>query len=150
MEVRITKVRVAMAALFVLAGVGLASLLSPLVGTALANVGQVVNISDHSGSAFFAEVDSAGKLAVGDGAGPLSVDGTVASRPAAPASPWRAHQRIIGIGGDHWPIAGPSASPINLTSLSVTTAGSDRTGHDGRASTASTLPTARRVAAGRH
>jgi hypothetical protein len=121
MEVRITKVRVAMAALFVLAGIGLASLLSPLVGTALANVGQVVNISDHSGSAFFAEVDSAGKLAVGDGAGPLSVDGTVASRPAAPASPWRAHQSIQGVGGDHWPIAGPSASPINLTSLSFTT-----------------------------
>ena len=48
MEVRITKLRVAMAALFVLAGVGLASLLSPLVGTALATVGQVVNISDHS------------------------------------------------------------------------------------------------------
>ena len=58
MEVRITKLRVAMAALFVLAGVGLASLLSPLVGTALATVGQVVNISDHSGSAFFAKVDS--------------------------------------------------------------------------------------------
>ena len=35
MEVRVTKLRVAMAALFVLAGVGLASLLSPLVGTAL-------------------------------------------------------------------------------------------------------------------
>ena len=42
MEVRITKLRVAMAALFVLAGVGLASLLSPLVGTALATVGQTV------------------------------------------------------------------------------------------------------------
>ena len=96
MEVRITKLRVAMAALFVLAGVGLASLLSPLVGTALANVGQVVNISDHSASAFFAKVSSDGKLAVGDGAGPLSVDGTVAARPAAPASPWRvepAHPR---------------------------------------------------------
>ena len=49
MEVRITKVRVATAALFVLAGVGLASLLTSLVSTALANVGQVVNISDHSG-----------------------------------------------------------------------------------------------------
>ena len=58
MEVRITKLRVAMAALFVLAGVGLASLLSPLVGTALATVGQVVNISDHSASAYFAKVDS--------------------------------------------------------------------------------------------
>jgi hypothetical protein len=117
MEVRITKLRVALAALFVLAGVGLASLLSPLVGTALANVGQVVNISDHSGSAFFAKVDSAGKLAVGDGAGPLSVDGTVAGRTAAPASPWHAladiHNGVF--------LAGPSASPINVTSLSIST-----------------------------
>ena len=42
MEVRfkLTKYRVAMAALFVLAGVGLGSLLSPLVGNALATVGQ--------------------------------------------------------------------------------------------------------------
>ena len=118
MEVRITKVRVAMAALFVLAGVGLASLLSPLVGSALATVGQVVNISDHSGSAFFAKVDSTGKLAVGDGAGPFSVDGTVAARSAAPASPWRASESI-GNGGNF--IAGPSATPINLTSLSIST-----------------------------
>jgi hypothetical protein len=118
MHIRITKTRVAMAALFVLAGVGLASLLSPLVGTALANVGQVVNISDHSGSAFFAEVSSDGKLAVGDGAGPLSVDGTVSGRPAAPASPWRANA-LIHNGGNF--IAGPSAAPINLTSLSIST-----------------------------
>jgi hypothetical protein len=62
MEVRITKLRVALAALFVLAGVGLASLLSPLVSTALATVGQTVNISDHSASAFFAKVDSSGAL----------------------------------------------------------------------------------------
>ena len=62
MQVGITKMRVALAALFVLAGVGLASLLSPLVSTALATVGQVVNISDHSASAFFAKVDSSGAL----------------------------------------------------------------------------------------
>ena len=117
MEVRITKLRLAAAGLFVLAGVGLASLLSPLVGTALANVGQVVNISDHSASAFFAKVDSTGKLSVGDGAGPLSVDGTVASRPAAPASPWSASENIAG--GVF--IAGPTTSPINVTSLSVST-----------------------------
>ena len=60
MEVRITKLRVAIAALFVLAGVGLVSLLSPLVSTALATVGQTVNISDRSGSAYFAKVDSPG------------------------------------------------------------------------------------------
>ena len=117
MEVRITKTRVALAALFVLAGVGLASLLSPLVGTALATVGTVSNISDHSASAYFAKVSSDGKLAVGDGAGPLSVDGTVTDRPAAPASPWRAS---VPFETDAV-IAGPSASPINVTSLSVST-----------------------------
>ena len=119
MQIRITKSRAAIAALFVLAGVGLGSLLSPLVGSALATVGQTVNISDHSGSAFFAKVSSDGKLAVGDGAGPLSVDGTVASRPAAPASPWRFSGVIHSPNGAF--IAGPSASPINLTSLSVST-----------------------------
>jgi hypothetical protein len=119
MEVRITKTRVAMAALFVLAGVGLASLLSPLVGTALATVGTVSNISDHSSSAFFAKVSSDGKLAVGDGAGPLSVDGTLTSRPAAPSSPWRVSADIKLNAGAF--IVGPSASPINVTSLSIST-----------------------------
>ena len=120
MEVRITKTRVALAALFMLAGVGLASLLSPLVESALANVGQVVNISDHSTSAFFAKVDSTGKLAVGDGAGPLSVDGTVTGRSAAPASPW--YSRALNIANTSGVfLAGPSASPINVTSLSIST-----------------------------
>jgi hypothetical protein len=121
MEVRITKTHVALAALFVLAGVGLGSLLSPLVETALANVGQTVNISDHSASAYFAKVSSDGKLAVGDGAGPLSVDGTVASRLAAPASPWSASTSINGFAAPGQPIAGPSSVPINLTSLSLST-----------------------------
>jgi hypothetical protein len=118
MKGRLTKLRVALAALFVLAGVGLGNLLSPLVGSALATVGTVSNISDHSASAYFATVSSDGKLAVGDGAGPLSVDGTVASRPAAPASPWHARadiQNTITL------ITGPSALPINITSLSVST-----------------------------
>ena len=108
-----------MAALFVLAGVGLASLLSPLVGTALATAGQIVNISDHSGSPNFAKVSSDGKLAVGDGAGPLNVEGTVSGRPAAPASPWRANVSIDPTTSAV--IAGPSASPINVTSLSIST-----------------------------
>jgi hypothetical protein len=118
MEIRITKARVALAAVFVLAGVGVGNLLSPLVGTALATVGQTVNISDHSSSAYFAKVDSAGKLAVGDGSGPLSVDGTVASRPVAPASPWSASEDIeFGI----TLLSGPSAVPIDVTSLSIST-----------------------------
>jgi hypothetical protein len=115
MEVRIARLRVAIAALFVLAGVGLASLLSPLVGTALATAGQIVNVSDPA-NANTAKVDSAGKLYVGDGAGPLSVDGTVASRPAAPASPWSAS---LDIPGTLTRITGPSVSPINVTSLSL-------------------------------
>ena len=119
MRIGITKSRAAVAALFVLAGVGLGSLLSPLVGSALATVGQTVNISDHSASAFFAKVSSDGKLAVGDGAGPLSVDGTVSDRPAAPASPWRASEDIQDTGAY---ITGPSATPINVTSLSISTA----------------------------
>jgi hypothetical protein len=124
MEVRITKLRMATGTLFVLAGVGLGSLLSPLVGSALANVGQVVNISDHSGSAYFAKVDSTGKLAVGDGAGPLSVDGTVSGRPAAPASPWHASGNPAG---SLW-LAGPTASPINVTSISISTDAPDGEG----------------------
>ena len=64
MEVRfkLTRYRMAMAALFVLAGVGLGNLLSPLVGSALATVGSTTNISDHSASAYFAKVDSTGAL----------------------------------------------------------------------------------------
>ena len=114
MEVRITKLRVAIAALFVLAGVGLASLLSPLVGTALATVGQVVNISDHSASAYFAKVDSSG-----------------ASKTAR-AGERRERSRVAGCAGVSMEskyghpdsgtfIAGPSASPINVTSLSIST-----------------------------
>jgi hypothetical protein len=118
MDIRITKVRAAIAALFVLAGIGLGSLLSPLVGTALATAGQIVNISDRSGSAYFAKVSSDGKLVVGDGSGPLSVDGAVAGRPAAPATPWRASENITVA---FKAITGPTLSPINITSLSVST-----------------------------
>jgi hypothetical protein len=118
MQIRITKTRAAIAALFVLAGVGLGSLLSPLIGSALATVGQTVNISDNTASASFAKVSSDGKLAVGDGAGPLSVDGTMATRPAAPASPWRATAQIQGSGAL---LAGPSSLPINVTSISLST-----------------------------
>jgi hypothetical protein len=122
MQIRITKSRAALAALFVLAGVGLSSLLSPLVGTALATAGQIVNVSDRSGSAYFAKVSSDGKLAVGDGAGPLSVDGTVTDRPGAPALPWSKRMDIQQ--ASKVPIAGPSSVPINLTSLSFSTVAS--------------------------
>ena len=120
MQIRITKTRAAMAALFVLAGVGLGNLLSPLVGSALATVGQTVNISDRSASAYFAKVSSDGKLAVGDGAGLLTVDGTVSDRPSPPSSPWRI---TANMDVNSYTYIGPSASPINLTSLSLSTDG---------------------------
>jgi hypothetical protein len=126
MEVRITKQRVALAALFVLAGVGLGSLLSPLVGTALATVGSVTNISDRSSSAFFAKVSSDGKLAVGDGAGPLDVGGTVTARPAAPAMPWVKTNAFYQQSAAF--IAGPSSLPINLTSLTISTTATSGSG----------------------
>jgi hypothetical protein len=119
MEVRfkLTKYRVAMAALFVLAGVGLGNLLSPLVGSALATVGQTVNLSDHSSSAYFAKVDSSGALKT-----TAAVTGRVGM--AAPPSPWHASVAIQTYGFPGAVIAGPSTAPINITSISVTSVGS--------------------------
>jgi hypothetical protein len=51
MQIHITKARAAMAALFVPAGVGLGSLLTPLADNALTTGGSTINISDHSSSA---------------------------------------------------------------------------------------------------
>ena len=108
MEVRITKLRVAMAALFVLAGVGLASLLSPLVGTALATVGPDRRTSPTTRprptsprSSSDRETGRRRRRRPAE----RGRDGT--GRPAAPASPWRASQRHpqpVGV-----LIAGPSA-----------------------------------------
>jgi hypothetical protein len=108
MEVRITNTRVALAALFVLAGVGLASLLSPLVGSALANVGQVVNISDHSGSAYFAKVTSAGELKTNG-----VVSGKVA--PALPPQPFSVRRGITY--GSSKTVFGPTTATVALTDV---------------------------------
>ena len=119
MDFRTTKPRLAAAGLFVLAGVGLANILSPLVQTAAATAGQIVNVSDPV-NANTARVDATGRLEVGDGTGPLSVDGTVLGRAAAPASPWRASPNITAPAPGTL-LAGPSSAPINITSLSVST-----------------------------
>jgi hypothetical protein len=53
-------------------------------------------------------------------ANPVPVEGTVSGRPAAPASPWSSPLNGIPIGGNFTQVlAGPSASPINITSLSA-------------------------------
>jgi hypothetical protein len=62
MQVRITTLRLALAAFVsVLGGVGIATLLSPLVGTASATAGQLVNVSDPT-AAYTARVDATGAL----------------------------------------------------------------------------------------
>ena len=120
MEVRfqLTKYRVALAALFVLAGVGLGNLLSPLVGTALATVGQTVNISDHSAAAYFAKVDSSGKLAVGDGGGSLTVDGAVTASEATPKNlAALTLAAFSSAGGTCFPVSFPTGKALIITSI---------------------------------
>jgi hypothetical protein len=110
MQIRITKSRAAMAALFVLAGVGLGSLLSPLVGSALATVGSTVNISDHSASAYFAKVDSSGQLKTS-----AVVSGKVA--PALPPQPFNV-LRGVSVGTSVYAL-GPTTATIAVTDLTL-------------------------------
>src|SRR6266540_6628814 len=86
-------------------------------GVSYAATGSAINIVDPITATSKARVSSAGKLYVSDGAGLMSVDGTVSARPAAPVVPWRASEDI-SIGKY---IAGPSSLPINVTSISVST-----------------------------
>ena len=65
--------------------VAMIALVVAMGGTAFAASGQLVNIVDPGNAARAAKVDAAGKLNVGDGSGPVSVDGTTTSR-EAPAS----------------------------------------------------------------
>lgn len=64
-----------------------------------------------------ARVDATGRLVVGDGGGPLTVDGS--TRPLAPALPWSG-RAILPNDTTHGLLAGPVATTINLTSLTVT------------------------------
>ncbi len=86
--------------------------------TTISATGQAVNLVDPSTASHKAKVDAAGRLLVGDGAGPLTVDGVVSGRPAAPSAPWRASEDIQG---SLVAIAGPSSLPIDVTSLSIST-----------------------------
>lgn len=108
MQVRITRMRVAAAGLFVLAGIGLGSLLSPLVGSALATVGQTVNISDHSSSALFAKVTSAGELKTN-----AVVSGKVA--PALPPQPFTVSTNISEANAVF--VLGPTTATVALTDV---------------------------------
>jgi hypothetical protein len=83
-----------------------------------AATGSSVNIVDPVTATSKARVTPGGKVWVGDGAGYVTVDGTVSGRSAAPASPWSA---LATVGTGDTLIVGPSLSPINVTSLSIST-----------------------------
>jgi hypothetical protein len=52
--------------------------------------------------------------------GPVSVQGTLGARPVAPQAPWRSDISSVAIAtGSQKVLAGPSATAINLTSLSA-------------------------------
>lgn len=65
---------------------GAIALFIALGGTALAATATVVNIADPTTPAHVAHVDASGRLEVGDGSGPLTVDGTVTTQQATPAN----------------------------------------------------------------
>src|SRR4051794_8485574 len=64
------------------------ALVVALGGTAFAATGQLVNIADGTNAAQLARVDS-GKVRVGDGSGPVTVDGTVTTQSALPTQFFR-------------------------------------------------------------
>lgn len=64
-----------------------------------------------------ASVDAAHRLQVGDGAGPLTVDGSLNARPSAPTLPFHFSQDTNGNSFTVW--VGPSSVPIDLTNLTI-------------------------------
>jgi hypothetical protein len=87
--------------------VAFVALLVALGGTAYAAT-TIVNIADPATPANKAKVDATGKLAVGDGTGPLTVDGTTTAQ-AAPASAFYHRGGAVFGGGVCSPIATPPA-----------------------------------------
>jgi hypothetical protein len=63
------------------------ALMVALGGTTLAATGQLINIADPTDANKIAKVDSTGKLNVGDGSGPMTVDGTIFRRDLPPTVP---------------------------------------------------------------
>jgi hypothetical protein len=84
----------------------------------LAATGSLVNITDPVHKSNKARVDGGGRLYVGDGNGPLTVDGTVSGRPVAPATTWSKSAAFINF--DNSVLVGPTASAIDVTAVSAT------------------------------
>ncbi len=63
-----------------------------------------------------AKVDPIGQLEVGDGSGPLTVDGTVSARPVLPAKPITITQTLLQ---GTTPLYGPVSKAFGITSLTL-------------------------------
>ena len=100
--------------------VAIVAIVVATAGTAFAATGQLVNIVDPSDSARAAKVGSTGKLHVGDGSGPLTVDGTTTSHEAPPSAFVRS--RAIAASGGCIPIfTAPADKAIVVKTLLVDT-----------------------------
>lgn len=86
-----------------------------------------------------AAVDAKRHLEVSDGLGPVTVDGTVAARPAVPLRPWRASIDVAA--GSLEALVGPTTSAIHLTSLSWSAFNAAAAGSDDIRLIAYTVPT---------
>lgn len=88
-----------------------------LGGTAAAATGSLVNIADPSNSANLAHVDSAGRLQVGDSAGPLSANINNAVNP----SPERvlASGQCTDTSGNSIVVTVPNTKTLRIRSMSV-------------------------------
>lgn len=108
MKVRITKLRLALAAsVCVLGGVGIATLLSPLVGSALATAGQIVNIADRT-SPYTARVDVTGALKT------AGLDA-----PTLPRLPFNSSIGVAAGGSSFARVLGPTPATVALTDLKI-------------------------------
>jgi len=106
MQVRITKLRLVLASFaFVLRGVGIATLLSPIVGNALATAGQIVNVSDPT-APYTARVDRDGALKTAGLDAP--------TLPRLPFNTSTGVQAGIGIR-----ILGPTTATVALTDIKI-------------------------------
>ena len=92
-----------------------AAILLPVGAWASVSFSKVV-ITDPGG-VNRAKVDATGKLEVGDGSGPLTVDGTIAAKPLLPAKPIVITATDLSTAPST--IYGPQSQPFGITSFTV-------------------------------
>jgi hypothetical protein len=94
------------------------ALLLALGGVAFAATGSAVNIVDPSDPSLAAKVDKTGKLEVGDGGVPLTVDGTITTKATTPPGAWSA-SAFVGVGLEEKLLAQPTPGAIDITAIHV-------------------------------